>query len=124
MAKRILLIEDEKLLVENIVLFLQSEGYDVLTATNGADGLKMAQELQPDAIICDILLPKMDGFAILETLRQDKRFETTPFIILSAKAEKSSIKAGLELGADEYIIKPFSLDDLLKVLATHLENSN
>jgi DNA-binding response OmpR family regulator len=123
MNKKILIIEDEEVVLDNITFFLEAEGFKVYSCMDGVNGLKMAQNIQPDAILCDLMLPKLDGYEILQTLRKDKRFSITPFIFLSARAEKTNMRRGMELGADDYITKPFTFDELYKALNSHLKKN-
>jgi DNA-binding response OmpR family regulator len=121
MKTKILIIEDEEMVLDNISIFLEAEGFKVFSTRDGITGLKMALTIFPDVILCDLMLPKLDGFKILETLRQDTRFTITPFIFLTARAEKSNMRRGMELGADDYITKPFTLNELLEALEQQLK---
>ena len=118
--KRILLIEDNELIRENTTELLELANYIVLPACDGKEGLAMARQEGPDLIICDIMMPEIDGFHLLEILRRDSSFENTPFLFFTASAEKSEIKKGLESGANDYIVKPFDADDLLKLVEKYL----
>ena len=106
----ILLIEDDEGIAEPLVFGLQSEGMAVLHAPNGARGLALARREQPDAILLDVMLPDMDGFAICRTLRRES---ATPILMLTARGQEMDRVMGLELGADDYIVKPFSFRELL-----------
>ncbi|MCD6384802.1 response regulator [Candidatus Sumerlaeota bacterium] len=92
---------------------LTNEGYDVITATNGMDGLALAEEERPDLIILDLLMPEMDGFEVLEQLKANEVTGEIPVIVVSAVSEKDKVKAALTRGIDYYIIKPFDYNDLL-----------
>lgn len=116
----ILLIEDERLLLEEIALMLSFEGFDVLQASTGAAGVALALEHHPDLVISDIMLPGMDGHAVLLALQDDPATRSIPFIFLTAKADPSNIRQGMNRGADDYITKPFTRDDLLAAIRTRL----
>lgn len=121
--KKILVIEDNLDVRETLEEVLELSGYNVSTAEDGAVGAKKALENTPDLIICDVMMPKLDGFGVLNIL--SKRPETTdiPFIFLTAKAEKEDFRRGMNLGADDYITKPFYKDELLQVIETRLKKS-
>ncbi|MGB5437437.1 MAG: response regulator, partial [Maribacter sp.] len=108
----ILIIEDDLTLRGNTAELLELEGYKVTTATNGKTGLQRIKHNPPDLILCDLLMPEMDGFTLLGLIGQYSRLKRIPFIFFSAKTEKSDIRAGIDAGADDYLIKPFELDDL------------
>ena len=111
MSKRILIVEDEKNIVDILSFNLSKEGYDTLEAYDGQAGLQLALEQDPDLILLDLMLPKMDGFDVCRNLRQAGR--NTPVIMLTAREEETDKVLGLELGADDYITKPFSMRELL-----------
>ncbi len=108
LGKRILVIEDEKDILEVVRYNLAREGYKVRCARNGLDGLRVAQTEFPDLIVLDLMLPEMDGLDICRSLKADRKTEDIPIIMLTAKTEETDIVLGLELGADDYITKPFS----------------
>ena len=108
--KKILVVEDEKTISEILVFNLQREGYDTLAAYDGAEGLRCALEEAPDLILLDVMLPKMDGFEVCKRVRAQK---DTPIIMLTAREEETDKVMGLELGADDYITKPFSMRELM-----------
>ncbi len=109
--KTVLIVEDERAIVEILKFNLQREGYAVLEALDGEAGLALAQSADPDLILLDVMLPKMNGFDICKTLREQGR--VTPIIMLTAREEESDKVFGLEAGADDYITKPFSMRELL-----------
>ena len=109
----ILLIEDDCTIRENTAEFLELEGNHTLTATNGKDGFDKISLCVPDLIVCDLLMPEMDGLALLSKLGKHRNLKTIPVIIFSAKNEKKDIKSGMSLGAYDYIVKPSDLEDLL-----------
>ncbi|MEQ8957831.1 MAG: EAL domain-containing protein [Coleofasciculus sp. C2-GNP5-27] len=119
--KKILVIEDEELVRENILEFLDAEGLTGIGATNGYKGIDLAKVEKPDLIICDVMMPGLDGYTVLKTLRQETTFATTPFIFLTAKAAKADFRQGMELGADDYLTKPFTRAELLGAIATRFK---
>ena len=108
--KTILVVEDEKAIADILVFNLQREGYDTLVAYDGEEGLRRALEDAPDLVLLDVMLPRMDGFAVLEHIRKE---HDTPIIMLTAREEETDKVLGLELGADDYITKPFSMRELM-----------
>ena len=108
--KKILVVEDEKAISDILVFNLQREGYDTLAAYDGAEGLRCALEEAPDLILLDVMLPEMDGFEVCRRVRAEK---DTPIIMLTAREEETDKVMGLELGADDYITKPFSMRELM-----------
>ena len=111
MSKRILIVEDEKNIVDILTFNLNREGYETLEAYDGASGLQLALEQNPDLILLDLMLPRMNGFDVCRSLRTENR--STPVIMLTAREEETDKVLGLELGADDYITKPFSMRELL-----------
>ena len=120
MSKRILIVEDEKNLARFVSLELQHEGYDVVTADNGREGLEMALEKDFDLILLDLMLPEMDGFEVTRRLQQEK---DTYIMMMTARDSIMDIVAGLDRGADDYIVKPFVKEVLLARVEMHLERS-
>jgi len=108
MGRSILIVEDEKEIRDLLVHYLRREGFRPLVARDGEEGLSMARSEKPDLILLDILLPKMDGLELLRTIRADREISRTPVAMLTAKGEETDRIVGLELGADDYIPKPFS----------------
>ena len=111
--KKILLIEDNPNVLLNTTRMLQAEGYMVISADNGRAGLEMALQNIPSLIICDIMMPEIDGYGVIEALRNNPSTTTIPFIFLSAKSDKNDFRQGMELGSDDYLTKPFTRDELL-----------
>ncbi|MBE3574999.1 MAG: response regulator transcription factor [Firmicutes bacterium] len=109
-GKKVLVVDDEPAIVELIKYHLEKEGFEALVAYDGAEGLAKARSEHPDLIILDVMLPKMDGFAVCQTIRQE---QTVPIILLTAKGEEFDKVFGLQLGADDYVTKPFSYRELL-----------
>jgi len=119
----ILLIEDHAPLRENLREMLALAGYEVIAAENGREGLQLATQHLPALILCDIMMPGMDGYAVLERLRADPTTKAVPFIFLTAKGTPPDIRAGMNLGADDYLPKPVTRNDLLKAVRTRLERA-
>ncbi|SNX53720.1 response regulator [Thermoanaerobacterium sp. RBIITD] len=121
MSNRILIIDDEKPIVEILKYNLEKNGFITFEAYDGEEGLKYAQEKNPDLILLDVMLPKMDGFTVLRIIRQTM---TTPILMLTAKEEEVDKVLGLELGADDYITKPFSMRELIARVKANLRRSS
>ncbi len=119
--KKILVIEDEKELLENLAFFLTLEDYEVYSANDGEMGVELAFEKIPDLIICDINMPGMDGYQVLKLIRDNQSTKTVPFIFLTAHSEKSFIRQGMDLGADDYVSKPYTDEEILSAVRTRLE---
>jgi DNA-binding LytR/AlgR family response regulator len=119
--EKILIIEDDKSYIENIKILLEEEEFSVVSAGNGFDGIDVAKSEIPDLIICDIMLPDIDGYSVLKELRRREKTKLIPFIFLTAKAEMTDLRTGMNLGADDYITKPFHANDLLTAVRTRLE---
>ena len=120
---KILLIEDDKNLIANLHGFLEEEEFSLKTAEDGVRGIETAIKWQPDIIICDINIPGKDGYQVLSELSGNDSTKTIPFIFLTAKVEREDLRKGMQLGADDYIFKPFDLDDLLNSINLRLEKS-
>ena len=118
---RILIIEDEDAVRENIAQLLEFENYQVIEANNGVAGVTLAKVEKPHLIICDIMMPKLDGYGVLRSLREEPSTATIPFIFLTAKATKENVRQGMELGAYDYLTKPFTRKDLLSSIQIQLE---
>jgi DNA-binding NarL/FixJ family response regulator len=118
---KVLIIEDEEILRQNLRDILDLEGYEVKVAPNGMDGIELYNIEQPDLVLCDIKMPKMDGFDVLKTIRDLPGGLTTAFIFLSAKVEHDDIRSGMNLGADDYLLKPVNRKDLLSAIETRLK---
>jgi PAS domain S-box-containing protein len=114
--KQVLIIEDDQLLRESTTIFLQEEGFSVINAKNGLEGVEKAMENIPDIILCDISMPRMNGYEVYSILNQNSATSFIPFIFLSAKTEKEDIRVGMQMGADDYITKPFDYDELIKTI--------
>jgi class 3 adenylate cyclase len=120
-AKKVLVIEDEPSIRNNIMLMLKVERYAATGAENGRVGLELARRDPPDLILCDVMMPEMDGFAVLEALRAEPRFAEIPFIFLTALDDRSSTRRGMNLGADDYLPKPFTRNELMEAVNSRLK---
>ena len=120
---RVLMIEDEQSIREEVVEWLEFEGYDVVAARNGREGVEAAFAQPPDLIVCDVMMPGMDGYEVLVTLRDNPQTAPTPFIFLTAKADRSYMRHGMEMGADDYLTKPFTRAELLSAIQMRLKRS-
>ena len=121
MNKKILIVEDEKNIVDILSFNLSKEGYNTLEAYDGESGLQLALEQDPDLILLDLMLPKMNGFDVCRSVRDAGR--ATPIIMLTAREEETDKVLGLELGADDYITKPFSMRELLARVKANIRRS-
>jgi len=120
MAKKILIIEDDTILRENTAELLGLSGYEVRTASNGKVGVQLAKEYLPDTIVCDIMMPELDGYGVLKTLSKDIHTKAIPFIFLSAKTERQDVRRGMDMGADDYLTKPFKEVELIGAIESRL----
>ena len=118
--KKVLLIEDDFSLRENTAEILELSGYEVIMAANGKLGTAYAKAHLPDIIVCDIMMPEMDGYEVLQELALDSKTKYIPFIFLSAKTERADVRLGMDLGADDYLTKPFEEQELLSAIASRL----
>ncbi|HMZ45531.1 MAG TPA: response regulator [Chitinophagaceae bacterium] len=118
---KILVIEDEDNIRENIQELLEAKQYLVRTANNGRQGVLEAIDFRPHLILCDIMMPKMDGYKVLEYIRKTSIIQNVPFIFLTAKIDRNDIRQGMELGADDYLTKPFTAKDLVTAIETRLK---
>jgi DNA-binding NarL/FixJ family response regulator len=118
--KTILVIEDQPDMRENLVTILRMEGFVALEAPDGRLGLAVAFDEKPDLILCDVMMPGMDGHAVLAALRKSPTISGTPFIFLTARGEKQDLRQGMNLGADDYLTKPVAADDLLAAICARL----
>jgi signal transduction histidine kinase len=119
--KKILIIEDEETVRSNILELLEIEGFNTIAAENGAIGVQLALFHLPDLIICDVMMPEIDGHGVLTALRQNPVTATIPFIFLTARVDKADLREGMSLGADDYLTKPVRSKELLRAIATRLE---
>lgn len=121
--KKILVIEDNAEVRENLEEILELSGYEVLTAEDGKLGVEIALKEMPDLVLCDVMMPRLDGFGVLNILSKKSSTADIPFVFLTAKTEKSDFRRGMNLGADDYVTKPFYKDELLTVIETRLRKS-
>ncbi|WP_282070864.1 response regulator [Polaribacter atrinae] len=122
--RKILLIEDDVVLRENTSELLELSNYEVTSASNGKIGVQLAQKIVPDIIVCDIMMPELDGYGVLEALTKNEVTKHIPFIFLSAKTERSDVRKGMDLGADDYITKPFNEDELISAIESRLAKAS
>lgn len=122
-VKKVLLIEDTDEIRENITEILELNHYQIVAAINGEDGLELAGKHRPDVIVCDIKMPKMNGFELIEALRTDEVTREIPFIFISASAQKKDLEKGKLSGAYAYLTKPFTADDLMRTIEMAIQSS-
>ncbi len=122
--KKVLIIEDNKDVRENTADILELADYEVETAEDGKKGVEKTQQFHPDIIICDVMMPQMDGYGVLEELSKNKAMASIPFIFLTAKSEKADFRKGMNLGADDYLTKPFEEHELLEAVACRLQKND
>jgi len=121
--KKILVIEDEPEMRRNITALLRYNDYQPIAAENGLDGVEAARREKPDLILCDVMMPKMDGYGVLQAMQKDSALASVPFIFLTAKGEKDDLRDGMNLGADDYLTKPVANADLIQAIETRLRRS-
>jgi DNA-binding NarL/FixJ family response regulator len=121
--KKILVIEDEPEMCRNLTTILRLEKFHPLSAENGRVGIQLAKKEKPDLILCDVMMPELDGYGVIAALRADTETVAIPFIFLTAKGEKPDIRAGMNLGADDYLTKPVAKSDLLGAIRSRLERA-
>jgi DNA-binding response OmpR family regulator len=117
---KVLVVEDDPAILANLSRFLRLEGFEVLTASNGAEGLRAVGEHRPDLVLSDLLMPEMDGETLLAALRADVASARLPVIFLTASADRAERDAKLQLGASDYLVKPLDLQQLLAAVRRHL----
>lgn len=121
--KKVLVIEDEPEMRRNLVTILKLEKFDPLAAENGQVGLEIARREKPDLILCDIMMPELDGHAVVQALRNEPALAAIPFIFLTAKGEKADQRSGMAMGADDYLTKPVNKADLLNAIQARLRRA-
>ena len=121
--KRILVIEDEPEMRRNITALLRYYDYEPIAAENGRAGVEAIRREKPDLILCDVMMPELDGYAVLQALQSDAALARIPFIFLTAKGEKEDLRSGMNLGADDYLTKPVANADLIQAIETRLRRS-
>jgi len=121
--KKILIIEDEPEMRRNITSLLRFYGYDPVAAENGRAGIEVARREKPDLVLCDVMMPEMDGYGVLSALQSDAGLARIPFIFLTAKGEKDDLRSGMDQGADDYLTKPVVNADLVRAIESRLRRS-
>ena len=116
----ILVVEDEPRMRSNIATILRMEGYEPHLAANGIEGVELAAKILPALILCDISMPELDGYGVLQTLKQEPDTSRIPFIFLTARGDKSDLRSGMNSGADDYLVKPFEAADLVNAIESRL----
>ena len=124
MIRKVLLIEDDTALRENTAELLELANYKVLTASNGKKGVIAAKTYHPDVIVCDIMMPELDGYGVLEALSEDTKTQAIPFIFLSARSERKDVRLGMEMGADDYLTKPFEESELIGAIESRMAKAS
>ncbi len=119
-TKKILIVDDEVDLVETVRFRLEKEGYTVLVSQDGEDALNRARNESPDLILLDIMLPKLDGYKVSRLLKFDETYKHIPILMLTAKSQEKDKIIGMETGADEYITKPFEMDELMEKVKSYI----
>jgi len=122
--KQILLIEDQAPMRRNLALMLELEGYEVLTAANGRVGVELALQHRPDLVLCDVMMPELDGYGVVQRLRENPATVTTPFVFLTARGDRGDVRIGMNFGADDYLTKPVIRDDLLAAVQVRLARAD
>lgn len=122
--KNILIVDDEQDIVESLKFVLETAGYNCYTAFDGEEGLRLAKEIMPDLIILDVMMPKINGYKISRLLKYDSKYKKIPILMITARSQEEDKLIGEETGADEYITKPFDLDDVLKQVEKYLGKEN
>jgi CheY-like chemotaxis protein len=121
MTKKILVIEDEVFIRENLIELLEIEGFEAVGAENGFVGVRLAKDYQPDLILCDVMMPELDGYGVLEALRKDSATAMIPFMFLTASADRNNLQRIRDMGMNDYILKPFNVDKFLAAISNRLE---
>ena len=119
--KKILIVDDEQDIVESLKFVLESANFTCYCAYNGEDGLRLAKELVPDLIILDVMMPKMNGYKICRLLKYDAKYKNIPILMVTARCQEEDKLIGEETGADEYITKPFDLDEVVRIAEKYLK---
>jgi two-component system, OmpR family, response regulator len=117
------IIEDDPSYADVMVVMLQMEGFEVYAAASGPAGIALIEERRPDVILCDIMMPGMDGFGVLQALKESNEIASIPFIFVSALAERSDVRRGMSEGSDDYLTKPFTADELLAAVMGRIQRS-
>ncbi|HMG07526.1 MAG TPA: response regulator, partial [Mucilaginibacter sp.] len=123
MNECILIIDDEDIIRGVAAKILKNAGYNIIQANNGKTGVNLASQMKPDLILCDIMMPELDGFDVLQLLSRSPETAIIPFVFLTAKTEQMDFRKGMEMGADDYIIKPFNQKELLNAIEGRLKKN-
>ncbi len=118
--KKILIVDDEPDIIEILQFVLEAQGYECITATDGEEGLNLAREANPDLIILDVMMPKINGFKISRLLKYDNKYKDIPILMITARSQEEDKQIGEETGADEYITKPFNVDFVVEKVKSYL----
>lgn len=118
--KKVLIVDDEQDIVESLQFVLEASGFECHCAYNGEDGLNLAREILPDLIILDVMMPKINGYKICRLLKYDTKYKNIPILMVTARSQNEDKQIGEETGVDEYITKPFELDDIVKKVEGYL----
>ena len=121
MSKKILVVDDEKDITETLAFMLKAKGYEVISAYDGEEGLKLAKETNPDLIILDVMMPKINGYKIARLLKYDNKYKHIPIVMVTARGQDTDKLIGEETGANEYITKPFEFEEVLDTVNKYLE---
>lgn len=121
---RILVIEDEERMRVGLCTILRLEGYEIFDAADGVEGLDLVNRVMPDLILCDIAMPRRDGYELLTALRSDARTSGIPFVFLTARGERHEVRMGMNLGADDYLTKPVTRDELVRAVTARLQRQH
>lgn len=121
--KKVFVVEDDKYFRENAKIALSRKGYEVYTYPTGEEAIEMVQSIHPDIILCDIMMPFRDGYWVLKQVRGNDEYASIPFVFMTAKVEQDDIKKGMDLGADDYLVKPFKLAQLIETIKKNLKDS-
>src|SRR6266852_1490755 len=121
--RKILVIEDEPEMRRNIAALLRYRDYQPIEPENGRKGVELARRERPDLILCDVMMPELDGYGVLQALRQDASLRLIPFVFLTAKGDKDGLRSGMNLGADDYLTKPVANNDLVQAIEARLSRS-
>lgn len=118
--KKILIVDDEADIIEILQFVLEAQGFECITALDGEEGLKLARESNPDLIILDVMMPKMNGYKICRLLKFDEKYKNIPIFMITARSQDKDKEIGEETGADEYITKPFQVDYVIEKVKSYL----
>jgi CheY-like chemotaxis protein len=124
MMNKILVIEDEEFIRDNLIELLEIEGFQAIGAENGFVGVQLAKESQPDLILCDVMMPELDGYGVLSALREDSATAAIPFMFLTASADRNNLQKIRSMGMNDYILKPFNIDKFLAAITNRLDSQN